>query len=125
MRVDILPALRDPILLVIIDALDEGRIEMYGGAMPAPGATAGALQVTIALGPDPAVENEGAAILVGGQVGVRVADGAITWARLFDRDGVPIIDMDVAPSGAVLSISDPEGVIGGTVTLNPSSVAVA
>lgn len=125
MRVDLLPAIRDPILLVIIDALDEGRIEMYGGAMPAPGGPAGALQVTIALGADPAVENEGAAILVGGQVGVRVADGAITWARLFGRDGVPIIDMDVAPSGAVLSISDPEGVIGGTVTLNPSSVAVA
>lgn len=125
MRVDILPALRDPILLVIIDALDEGRIEMYGGAMPAPGGPAGALQVTIALGADPAVENEGAAILVGGQIGVRVADGAITWARLFDRYGVAIIDMDAAPSGAVLSISDPEGVIGGTVTLNPSSVAVA
>ena len=125
MRVDILPALRDPILLVIIEALDEGRIEMYDGAMPAPGGPAGALQVTIALGADPAVENEGAAILVGGQIGVRVADGAITWARLFDRDGVAIIDMDAAPSGAVLSISDPEGVIGGTVTLNPSSVAVA
>ena len=125
MRIDLLPAIRDPILLVIIAALDEGRIEMYGGAMPSPGGPAGALQVVIALGADPAVESEGAAILVGGQVGVRVADGAITWARLFDRDGVAIIDMDVAPSGAVMSISDPEGVIGGTVTLNPSSVAVA
>ena len=125
MRIDLLPAIRDPILLVIIDALDDGRIEMYDGAMPAPGGPAGALQVVIALGVDPAVESEGAAILVGGQVGVRVAGGAITWARLFDRDGVAIIDVDVAPSGAVMSISDPEGAIGGTVTLNPSSVAVA
>lgn len=92
--------------LALLDAGGSGApgyASCYGGTRPADGAAPGSSVLINALFAFPAgaVQGDGSILLAVGPEVLAIADGVVTWARVYNGLGVRLFDCDVSiPAGA-------------------------
>jgi hypothetical protein len=118
-------------VVALIDAASgAGYIEYYSGTMAATPATAISDQLLLGTTEFSTTSFVGAssgsatANAISSGTGVANPGTTCTWARIYDGNGVVILDVDVATSGATINLSNTEILLGSTITVTSGTLAM-